>query len=174
MSNVYFIGDLHFGHEKVTKFRQEFKTVEEHDDYICSIWESKIKPKDIVYVCGDVAFTLEGLERISGLPGRKFVVRGNHDVFQTVRYLAMFEEVCGFVKYKHNHQRYWISHCPIHPDELRNGINIHGHVHENTVMMRDAIAPYIDDRYINVSAEVIGYEPRTIDELIRMRTTDLD
>jgi calcineurin-like phosphoesterase family protein len=177
MSNVYFIGDLHFGHEKVTKFRTEFTTVVEHDEYICSIWESKIGNKDIVYVCGDAAFTLDGLERIASLPGRKFLVRGNHDVFQTVRYLAIFDEVCGFVKYKHNKERYWISHCPIHPDELRDGKNIHGHVHTNTILdkLETALSgrEVLDRRYFNVSAENIGYEPKTIDELIRMRTTDL-
>jgi calcineurin-like phosphoesterase family protein len=36
-------------------------------------------------------------------------------------------------------------------------MNIHGHVHENTLD---------DKRYINVSAEVIDYRPKTLRELL--------
>ncbi len=167
MSNVYFIGDLHLGHAKILGFsRGEFKTIEEHDEYICAIWESKIDKKDLVYVCGDAAFTKQGLERIGELAGRKVVVFGNHDEFSIYRYLDVFEDVRGFVKYKHRHERYWISHAPIHPDELRGGYNIHGHVHMNTIKKKNGET---DTDYYNVSAENIGYEPRTIDELTKLR-----
>lgn len=161
MSRVLFIGDLHFGHTKAVKFRDEFKTIEEHDEFICTLWESSVKKNDVVYVCGDVAFTTEGLERIAKLPGRKFLVRGNHDVFAANRYLVFFEDIGGLVKLKYGGQRYWVSHAPIHPNELRDGINVHGHVHKATIM-RD-YKP--DPRYLNVSAENIGYEPRTLDWL---------
>lgn len=44
----------------------------------------------------------------------------------------------------------WISHCPIHPQELRNRDgNIHGHLH-------NSIVP--DLRYFNVNLDVNGYD----------------
>lgn len=42
-------------------------------------------------------------------------------------------------------KKFWLSHCPLHPEELRGRLNIHGHVHTNSVR---------DQRYINVSFEM--------------------
>ena len=166
MSNVYFIGDLHFGHKNICRIRPDFKTVDEHDEALCAIWNSKVKKdNDIVFVCGDAAFTAEGVERYGSLRGRKFLVHGNHDVFSTNRYLVHFEQVVGITKYKSNGKKFWVTHAPIHPDELRGRPNIHGHVHFNTIRTKDG---EIDARYYNVSAENIGYEPRTIEELARL------
>jgi calcineurin-like phosphoesterase family protein len=54
-----------------------------------------------------------------------------------------------------------LTHCPIHPSQLeyRYKYNIHGHVHENSIN---------DPRYINVSAEVIDYTPKTLEELLQL------
>jgi calcineurin-like phosphoesterase family protein len=164
MSNLYFIGDLHLGHTNAIKWRfypdsSKFESIKEHDDYICEKWAAKITKNDIVYVCGDVAFTTDGLERLKDLPGRKLLVRGNHDFFSAARYLVFFEDICGITYKRSNNQKYWITHAPIHPDELRGGFNIHGHVHYKSIP---------DPRYFNVSAENIGYEPRTIEELTEL------
>jgi calcineurin-like phosphoesterase family protein len=99
-----------------------------------------------VWVLGDAAFTVDGLESFRALPGRKILVRGNHDELPVQMYLSVFEEVYGITRYKKS----WLTHAPIHPDELRGKSNIHGHVHLNTIP---------DARYVNVSAEVIAYTP---------------
>ena len=64
----------------------------------------------------------------------------------------MFDDVQGFVKYKD----YWLSHCPIHPNELRGKYNLHGHVHNKTVE---------DVRYFNCSLENIDYTPISLDQI---------
>lgn len=156
MSKLLFIGDLHLGHQKAIQFRKGFGTIEEHDDLICTNWNKKVEKNDLVYVLGDVSFTTAGLERIGALKGRKFLIRGNHDVFNANRYLLFFEDIAGLTYKKYKGTRYWLSHCPIHPDELRGGKNIHGHVHTNTIP---------DQRYFNVSAEMVDYTPQTIEEL---------
>lgn len=157
MSKVRFISDLHLGHENILKFsRPEFHTIEEHDNFLIDQWANTVAMKDLVFVLGDVSWTEEGLERMIWLPGRKFLVRGNHDVFSVHRYLLVFEDIIGLGKWKGDGYHAWLSHAPVHPEELRGRLNIHGHVHRNSIK---------DTRYINVCAEMIGYAPRTIKEL---------
>jgi calcineurin-like phosphoesterase family protein len=181
MSLVYFIGDLHFGHKKVgtekypgKPFRTEFKSVEEHDEFLCAKWRDKIKQRDLVFVLGDCAFGAPHLERFAELPGRKILVRGNHDTLSAQRYLVFFEDIFGLHKIRQRpYGTFWLSHCPIHPQELRGGRNIHGHVHSNTVCgIEHHNEGYFDSNYMNASAEMIGYEPRTIEELIEINNAD--
>ena len=63
-----------------------------------------------------------------------------------------FDEVYGFHKYK----EFWLSHCPIHPQELRGKYNIHGHVHHNNIP---------DKNYFNVCIEALNGLPIKLDEI---------
>ena len=57
---VYFTSDLHIGHRSICKYREHFKTADEHDLY----WIEKIETlgkRDILYILGDFMF-----------PGNKF------------------------------------------------------------------------------------------------------
>ena len=113
---IYFLSDTHFGHKRVLEFeRFNFKTIEEHDDYIIEKWNSTIKENDKVYHLGDVIFkyskyTLE--ELMSKLNGYKILIRGNHDKRSNDYYLNNgFNEV-------YNHQIYLLeniilSHHPL-------------------------------------------------------------
>lgn len=74
-------------------------------------------------------------------------------------YVKAFDDVQGFMKYK----EFWLSHCPIHPAELRGKTNLHGHVHSAT----------IDDvRYFNTSLENINYKPISL-YMIREKIKEL-
>ncbi len=125
MSHVYFIGDLHFGHTHIDRFRTQFPSEAVHRRFLMDTWAETITKRDVVYVMGDAAFTQDGLDSIAQLPGRKLLVRGNHDLLPTESYLEVFEEVHGLLMYK----GYWLSHAPIHPSELYGRSNIHGHCH---------------------------------------------
>lgn len=145
MSHVYFIGDTHFGHKNITRFRKEFSSEVEHSNFICEQWCDVVTKRDIVYVMGDAAFTRQGLLRFYDLPGRKILVRGNHDELNALEYLGVFDDVCGLMQYKKS----WLSHAPIHESELRGRFNVHGHCH--------AGGPA--GLYFNVCAEHINYTP---------------
>lgn len=144
MSKVFFIGDLHFGHKNIVKYegisRGNVESLEEHDDWIISQWNSVVTKHDLVWVLGDVAFNKEGLKKVSLLNGSKHLILGNHDVFSVQSYLQYFNKIHGFMNYK----GFWISHCPIHPDSLRGLVNIHGHTHSRYLP---------DKRYFCVSVE---------------------
>lgn len=161
MSNVYFISDLHFGHRKIIQFAGDYR---EGDDYLenmhCIIgkWNKRIKKRDTVYVLGDVAFSPEGLYAMQELKGIKYLVRGNHDQMGLDEYLQVFNDIYGIRSYK----GYWLSHAPIHPVELRGRKNIHGHVHQNTVLDQHG---EIDTNYINVCVETNGGVPVSMHEI---------
>lgn len=170
MSQTYIIGDLHFGHANITeKFRTQFTSMEEHENYIIQQWNSVIKKGgDRVFVLGDAAFSWPGLHKFKLLQGKKFLVRGNHDELPTQAYLCYFEEVYGLVKYKNA----WLSHAPMHPDELRGLYNVHGHVHDATIFGHFPCGDFPfskhapDRRYINTCPEIIGYAPRLFRDLV--------
>lgn len=140
MSNVWFCSDLHFGHENIHKFRKEFESERFHRDYVKLAWKCSITKRDRVFVLGDAAFTKEALEEFGKLPGEKILVRGNHDDLPTSEYSKYFSEIYGLFRYK----SFWLSHAPIHPDELRGKLNLHGHVHYSTLP---------DKRYLNCCME---------------------
>jgi calcineurin-like phosphoesterase family protein len=124
MSNVYFIGDLHFGHQNIGVFRP-FTSEQDHRVFLMDTWQETIGKKDLVFVMGDAAFTQEGLNSLCTLSGRKVLIRGNHDLLPIENYLGVFEEVHGLFKYK----GMWLSHAPIHESELFGCTNVHGHCH---------------------------------------------
>lgn len=158
MANVYFCSDLHFGHKNIGKFRAPHHVQSEEDNRwrICEDWRKRVRKNDHVYVLGDACFTMETIFEFGELPGVKYLVRGNHDNLDTQVYLKHFKSVEGIVKYK----EFWLTHAPIHPNELRGKVNLHGHVHYATVD---------DKRYFNCCPEnlwgLIGSSLISLDEI---------
>ena len=160
MSIVRFIADLHLGHENMTK-RRGFSTVEEHDEHIIAQWNSVVHKRDVTYILGDVTMEKSSpyplLDRLNGI---KHIVLGNHDRRQDTKKLFEYaESVGGMINYK----GVFLTHCPIHSDELDYGIgkNIHGHIHDKVVMLNGCPDP----RYFCVSCEQVDYKPKSLEEL---------
>lgn len=166
MSKVFFISDLHFYHKNILKFSGDWRdgeTVPEHDEFLVAKINSRVNKNDKLFILGDVVWRKEDLSIIKRLNGQKELIIGNHDEHPIEEYLKYFDKVHGFYKYK----GFWLSHCPIHPDELRGGKNIHGHVHQNYIMKRFMGYPYArDNRYIPVTVEALNGYPISYDELL--------
>lgn len=143
MTQVWFCSDLHFGHKNIQKFRHHIVDEEDNTKSIKTDWKDVVGKQDHVYVLGDACFTMERLKDLKELPGeKKFLIRGNHDMLDTSAYLKVFDQVYGLFKYR----EFWLSHAPIHPNELRGRVNLHGHVHYQSVD---------DKRYFNCCVENI-------------------
>jgi calcineurin-like phosphoesterase family protein len=142
--------------------RRGFESVEAHDEHVIAQWNSVVDKRDVTYILGDVTMEKKApyalLDRLNGI---KHVVLGNHDRRQDVPHLLQHvESVMGMKEYK----GIMLTHCPIHPMELdyRFPKNIHGHIHDNVVMLNGCP----DSRYICVSCERVDYVPRTLEELL--------
>ena len=151
MSKLYVISDCHFGHKNIAKYRPQFKTAEEHDEYVLNNIKSAVTKRDTLYFMGDICFTTESIQFIKSIVcNKKVLVMGNHDAerggMKKVDLFEAFDDVTSLVTKK----GCWLSHAPIHPDELRGKFNIHGHTHNHNVN---------DYRYANVSCENVGYRP---------------
>jgi calcineurin-like phosphoesterase family protein len=159
LSKVYAISDLHLGHDKILHFSpmRGGKTTEEHDQWIISQWNSVITKRDTVWVLGDVAFSLDALKKVALLKGNKNLVRGNHDREAIHEYKYLFSNVYGLIR----KNGLWLSHAPIHPQELRGSKNVHGHVHQNPILLDGKPDP----RYINVCVEALNGIPVLLDSL---------
>ena len=180
MANVYFIGDLHFGHKNIAVFRKEFTDEIVHRQFLMDTWNETIGKRDVVYVMGDAAFTNDGLQSIRLLSGRKILIRGNHDLLPTDAYLSVFEEVYGLLAYK----GLWLSHAPIHPQELYGRTNVHGHCHRGgpvTIHVASdssrGFSTGAKATYFNTCAEHLPtpYKPIRLDEMqeiIKQRIRD--
>ena len=87
--SLYVIGDPHLsfspGVDKpMDVFGEEW---EGHAEKIKAAWESLVAPEDTVIVAGDISWGLKleeampDLEWIDALPGRKIMIKGNHDLW---------------------------------------------------------------------------------------------
>lgn len=160
----FVISDLHLGHEGILKYRTQFKTIEEHDNFIIDNWNKVVTPQDKVYVLGDVCWKKKDLEKIKLLSGKKILIAGNHDILGAKNYLKVFKDIRGLWK----KGDYWLSHAPIHSRELRDCKNIHGHLHNKKVALFvdwKTKEQYNDNNYINVCCECVDYTPVEIKEL---------
>jgi calcineurin-like phosphoesterase family protein len=159
MSEIFFIGDTHFGHRGIlsfssTKELRPFTTIEEHDAELVRRWNAAVGAKDKVFMLGDFCFGKRNIDIAGELNGYKVLIAGNHDMYATEDYLKYFKKVCGVCEYKGA----VLTHIPVHPSQFpRYFMNIHGHLHNHILN---------DYRYFNCSAERINLTPIAYDIIL--------
>lgn len=146
--SVYFWSDLHLGHTNVCKWREDFDDHVQHSEYMFERLEQVGKFKrNTIYLLGDVAFDAQWAELVASLPATIHLVMGNHDLQYVTtnghKNMLLHLSYCTVEGLK-SYKKFWLSHAPIHPAELRGRVNIHGHVHTKTLD---------DPWYINVCPE---------------------
>ncbi len=155
MANVWFTSDLHLAHKNIWKFRGQFENEQHHRDTIKENYHKTVTKRDKVFFLGDVAFSQEALEDVgSWTADKKVLIVGNHclDNIPMSEVVKHFDEVYSLLKYK----MFWLSHAPIHPQELRGKYNLHGHMHFDKID---------DPRYLNVCLEHTDYRPIDLNEV---------
>ena len=113
---------------------------------------SSLDKRTILYVLGDFLFDGTHFEdylmRLSSYKCEIRVVPGNHD-----SKLLYNQTIAPNVKVElplFTYKGFWVSHCPIHPHEMRNRHgNIHGHLHSEELP---------DPKYINVNLDVNDFQ----------------
>lgn len=152
MAEVYFAGDGHLGHRNICSFRKQFKTIEEHDKAILAAFDHVTK-RDKIFFTGDWVFEKYALDIIAEVRGEKHLVLGNHDRLELLPdMMKVFRRISGDYKYK----EFWVTHIPIHTDEMRGRFNIYAHTHNHV----------IDDwRYFCTSMEQIDYKAVSLQEI---------
>lgn len=152
----FIISDTHFGHNNIIKYCNRPAN---HDDIMLNNWYNTITRDSIILHLGDFWFPKQLpfalFQKLSKLPGRKYLIKGNHDKDPDAIRRAGFNVINTSVKIFHREKTLVFSHRPevrLRPDE----INVHGHIHNNET----AKFPFI-----NVSVEVTNYAPMSMDDL---------
>ena len=145
---ILFSSDWHLGHKVIVPKYRKFDSQEEHDNLFLDKM-SKLNKRDILFILGDFIFDSDKYDyymtQVNKMSCRIKLVMGNHDSLKLYKEQKLEIQLPLF-SYKNN----WISHCPIHPKELRNrDMNIHGHLHGDIIE---------DPRYFNVSPENNNFE----------------
>lgn len=151
---VYFTSDFHLGHSRISNFRSFVRDSEHNTELLVEAWEKTIKKQDLVFCLGDMAFDKRGLDTIGNLKGRKILLKGNHcSETSTLDQAQVFEEIHGMLRYK----KMWLTHCPIHPDEMRRCAgNLTGHIHDKDIMKKTWYGrKVLDKRYLNCCVDAI-------------------
>ena len=158
----YFISDCHFDHTNIIKYcNRPFKSTEEMNNYMLSMWNNTVSKNDTIYFLGDMTF---GRNRrhidhwISQVNGNIIFIMGSHDQDRSsiLRYHRYLEISFGGPPV-------YLVHDPDRIPESWDGWAIHGHNHNND-MIKHPLINKVEKR-VNVSTELLGYKPISLDRL---------
>lgn len=177
---TYFTSDTHFFHKNVIQFcNRPWKTVDEMNAGLIGNWNETVKPKDDVYILGDMFFcgTIQAKEILKQLNGRKFLVSGNHDWGKLKKHRAVefgFEWIVETFCVRLGRHDVKLSHFPYknagdHTEgeerykekrlQDHGGWLLHGHVH---------CLWKIKDKQINVGVDVWDYRPVSAETILSL------
>lgn len=174
---IYYIADLHIGDQRVFDLcSRPFSSLEEFENELIHRWNNKVANDDVVFILGDIAnCSVEHVKKVfECLNGSKRLIIGNHDDKNVNEYLAQRIIVSADgAKYIDDGGRLvFLCHYPV-MDWLygdKTIYHVYGHVHNK----KDCLHRIIDDFYkdktaYNASADVVNFEPVTLDELIKIK-----
>ena len=150
---LWVITDTHFDHQAIIS---RCGRPANFTALVCENWRKVVKRTDTVIHLGDCAWRPEGMKRLLSLPGRKILVRGNHDDKSLEKYMDMgWDFACDSTVMKLGGITILFSHKPRWGH--RADINIHGHFHD---LHREDFSRL----YLPLSIEAMGYRPIALDE----------
>ncbi len=86
---LYAIGDLHLAISVKNKSMNIFGGWENYMELLEENWKALVSPEDTIVLAGDISWTLkmenayEDFQWIEKMPGRKIILKGNHDYWWT-------------------------------------------------------------------------------------------
>jgi len=162
------LADSHFDHEK---FSNEGLRPIGFSEKIFKNLERILRPESILLHLGDVCFKNDNKwhSKIASLPGKKWLILGNHDKKSIIWYLNHgWDLVCETMSLNIFGKRILFSHKPEIND--RYDLNIHGHFHDYKIEIIKEREPEIfkilNNRHYLISLEKLKYEPIKLKSII--------
>lgn len=150
---LWVITDTHINH---TAMINRCNRPKNFSALICKNWKQMVKPKDTIIHLGDCAWDDRGMEKLLKLPGKKILIRGNHDHKTFQEYMDMgWDFAAESIELKFDRLTILFTHAPRWNHQAN--INIHGHFHD---LHREDFCHL----YLPLSLESMGYMPIALDE----------
>ena len=162
--------DLHLHHRNIIRYcHRPFETVDAMNEALLTAWRETVGEADTIICGGDIALAgaLEGerLARVRAMPGRKLLVRGNHDFDRKGRPADTGCEETWMTLVVTGDPPLLVTHIPM--AEVPGGtVNVYGHVHNNE--------PLRAGPYVNICVEHTEYRPLPLDAVRRLARARLD
>ena len=158
--DVWFTSDLHLGNDHCANTRK-LNNAAEHDYYLTENINSYVGKRGKLFILGDAIDTKHGIKWAKNIQCQNIeLIIGNHDQMSPSFYIdELGWKVHAFKKYRD----FWLSHCPMHPHEIREMLgNVHGHIHVwgDTQIIKDP-------RYFNVNPEFHQMKPVSVMEIYK-------
>ena len=173
MNQIFMTSDLHFMHDREFIWGPRgFKSVYDMNEAIIARAWSVMDADDDLYILGDLMLKddVAGIKLINQMPGRKFIVLGNHDTKnrQTL-YREKVHDLCSMLyanKLDYKGYHFYLSHFPTmtgnleHESLKQTTINLFGHTHSKDKFYQDIPFMY------NVALDAHDCYPIHIDNII--------
>jgi calcineurin-like phosphoesterase family protein len=168
---IYYISDLHFGHQNVLGMDgRPFETIEQMDAALIRLWNERVTDDDDVYIVGDFAYhnNYTATWYLRQLRGRKHLIIGNHDrhTVQDAKVMECFSSVERMARIADNDRVVSLCHFPVAEwnGKRHGGYHVYGHIH----IRRDEVYEFMSryDKALNAGCMINGYRPVTLDELM--------
>ncbi|WP_028058353.1 metallophosphoesterase [Candidatus Solirubrobacter pratensis] len=159
----YVLSDTHFYHERILEFCGR---PYDHEVMMVKRWQRTIDDSDTILHLGDLFFGgQEGYDRFKeeltpNLPGKKFIILGNHDK-KKWDYEALGFTVLKPFSMPYRGYTVSFSHYPLFVHDHKE-IHVHGHIHNHPYARGERSRA----RNINVSVEVLDYRPHRVTRLL--------
>ena len=162
--------DLHLHHRNIIRYcNRPFETVDAMNEALLTAWRETVGEADTIVCGGDIALAgaLEGnrLAEVRAMPGRKLLVRGNHDFDRKGRAADTGCDETWMTLVVTGDPPLLVTHMAM--SAVPEGtVNVHGHVHNNE--------PLRAGPYVNICVEHTEYRPLPLDAVRRLAQARLD
>lgn len=180
---IYYIADMHLGHENVLTFdNRPFTSMEEMTETVVRRWNERVTDDDTVYVLGDAFWKHEtqSMAIFRRLNGHKHLICGNHDRIKG-NLGRLWESISHYAEVADGGRMVILSHyaIPFYNGQHRGAVMLYGHVHNSKEYnllekwKKELQKKKIPTQMINVGCMLpyMDYTPRTLEELLEANPT---
>ena len=178
ISMIYFTADMHFYHTNIIKHsNRPFGCLEEMHESIIARFNSRVRPKDSLYILGDAVWGsgADANKILKRLNGKKFLIRGNHDRFLNDE--EFDQKIFGWVKdldiIVHQGAKFVLCHYPLLEWQgyFRGSLHCYGHIHNRYFRNEEKfhgaeMLSLLSPRAFNVGVDVNDFSPVSAEELV--------
>lgn len=138
---IFVTSDFHFCHDRDFLYKPRgFDNVYDMNKTIIHNFNEVMDWNDTLYILGDIMLNNneEGMNCLRQIPGRKYIIRGNHDTDTRVELYeeVIWDEITCAVLMDYNGYHFYLSHYPTLTSNFdydkplkRKLINLCGHTH---------------------------------------------